>query len=109
LTIATLRAEETPPPGVGLLTVMAAVPVAARSAAASWTVSVVAETYVVGRTVPLSKACELAMKPVPLSVSMAPALPATSEDGETEVNAGTGLGAAVMLKAAEVETLEALF
>jgi hypothetical protein len=40
---------------------------------------------------------------------MAPALPATSEDGETEVNAGTGLGAAVMLKAAEVETLEALF
>lgn len=79
-----------PPPGLGLNTVIAAVPALATSARAIAAERVVAETYVVGRDEPLTRTTEADVKPAPDTLSVNAAEPAGTDDGDRLVIDGTG-------------------
>ena len=80
-----------PPPGVGVITVMAAVPAACRSVAEIAALSWVALTNVVGRFAPFQRTTELAAKFEPVAVSVRPAAPWAAPAGEIDASDGTGL------------------
>ena len=82
---------EMPPPGNGLTTVTAAVPVALTSDADIVAVSVELEIKVVERAEPLQFTTEPETKFVPFTVSVKSELPAIVEVGEMEVVVGTEL------------------
>ena len=83
-----------PPPGVGVTTVIAAVPDAAISAAVIAAVNCVALTNVVARGLPLIFATDELMKLVPVSVKVNAAPPElTVAIKAIEVSVGTGFGA----------------
>jgi hypothetical protein len=86
-----LMALDVPPPGVKFTTVIGGVPAAATSLARIAAVSCVALTNVVTRAVPLKFTVELAMKPVPFTVSVSAPEPETTPVGESEVITGAGL------------------
>src|ERR1019366_9092712 len=94
---------DVPPPGVGFITVTAAVPAAAMSAAVIAAVNCVALTNVVVRALPFHCATELLMKFVPFNVSVNAAPPAPAEVGASDVSVGTGFAAAVTLKFTEFD------
>src|SRR5271154_3556843 len=81
-------AMEVPPPGAGLLTVTAIVPVEAMLAAGMAAVNCVELTNVVAGADPPKLTIEAATKLVPLIVSVEAAPPATEVFGEIEVIAG---------------------
>ena len=83
---------EVPPPGVGLVAVTAYVPTVATAEAGTRAVTCVAETRVVTRAVPLKVITVLLRKPVPFTVSVKPALPATAVLGTRPVIVGAVLG-----------------
>jgi hypothetical protein len=85
-------ALEVPPPGAGLVTVTAGVPVEAMAAAGMAAVNCVELTNVVAGADPPKLTIEAAMKFVPLIVSMKAAEPATALFGEIVVIVGVGLG-----------------
>lgn len=87
---------DVPPPGAGFTTVTAAVPEAAMSPAGIAAVNCVEFTKVVVRAVPFHCATELAMKFVPLSVSVNAAPPAPAEEGTSDVRVGTGFAALIV-------------
>src|SRR5262245_44202391 len=82
---------EVPPPGAGLKTVTAAIPLVAMSADGIAAVSCVAETNVVGRSAPFQRTTELAMKFVPFTVSVKADPPTMAELGARLLVVGTGL------------------
>jgi hypothetical protein len=84
-------ALEVPPPGVGLITVRAAVPAVVRLAAGMMAVSDVAETKVVASAVPFHSTSDVATKPEPVTVRVVAAAPAWTEVGESDEMLGTGL------------------
>lgn len=84
-----------PPPGVGVTTVIAAVPEVAISAAVIAAVSCVALTNVVVRGPPLKFATDELMKLVPVRVIVNAAPPAPIVVGEIEVSVGTGFAAVI--------------
>jgi hypothetical protein len=91
---------EVPPPGAGVKTLTAREPAVARSVlvivARSWEVL----TKVVVRLAPFQRTTEVLAKPLPLTVRVRAALPATALDGDRLLMAGTGgvAGAVVMVK-----------
>lgn len=85
-----------PPPGVGVTTVIAAVPEVVRSAAVIAAVNCVALTNVVARGLPLNCATDELMKLVPLSVNVNAAPPELTVVGEIEVSVGTGFPALIV-------------
>src|SRR5439155_15522678 len=85
LLIVNVEAPEIPPPGVGLKTVTAAVPVAAMSLASTWAWSWVLLTKVVVRLVPFQRTTEVMAKFVPVAVSVKAAPPAAALVGLIEV------------------------
>lgn len=87
---------DVPPPGVGFTTVIAAVPLAAISAAVIAAVSEVALTNVVVRALPFHCAVDPLMKLVPVSVIVNAAPPAPVNVGEIAVSVGTGFGAVIV-------------
>ena len=68
--IANETEEDVPPPGAGVTTVTAAVPVLLRSDARIAAVNCVALTKVVTRLAPFHCTCEVAMKPLPFTVKV---------------------------------------
>jgi hypothetical protein len=82
-------AEEVPPPGDGVKTVMFLDPVVATSAAEIDAVNDVLDTNVVVRAAPLIWICELEVKPVPVAVSTK-AVFAAIDAGEMLFSTGTG-------------------
>src|SRR5262249_16619065 len=88
-------ADEVPPPGAGVCTVICAVPAEAMSAGDIAACSCVALTIVVGRAAPFHCTADDAMKLLPFTVSVKPAPPATTRPGASDVAAGIGLPAAV--------------
>jgi hypothetical protein len=84
-------AFEVPPPGAGLVTVTAKMPVEAMLAAGMAAVNCVELTKVVGTTAP-KLTIEDAMKFVPLIVSVNAAPPATAAFGEIDVIVGVDGG-----------------
>ena len=89
--IANTRAEVTPPPGVRLKTVIAAVPALAILAASILAVSFVALTQVVARSAPFQRITERLTNLVPLTVKMMAVFPAVVEVGLRLVRVGRGL------------------
>jgi hypothetical protein len=87
-----LIALEVPPPGAGLVTVTAGVPVEAKLAAGMAAVNCVELTNVVAGADPPKWTIDAATKFVPLIVSVKAALPATVLFGEMVVMVGVGLG-----------------
>src|SRR6476660_2481531 len=86
-----LKAFDEPPPSVGLLTVMLAVPVEAMSLAGMEAVSFVALLKVVVRSDPFHRTVAPETKLDPLTVRAKPGSPASAELGlMPEIN-GTGL------------------
>lgn len=81
-------AEDEPPPLSGLATVILAVPAVVRSAVVIVALSSVAFTNPVVSAAPFQFTMEDAIKPVPVTVSVIDALPATMEAGEIDVTAG---------------------
>jgi len=94
--IVNVSAFDVPPPGAGFTTVIAAVPLAAMSAAVIAAVNCVALTNVVVRALPLNCATELLMKLVPFRVKVNAAPPAPVEVGTSEVSVGTGFAAVIV-------------
>jgi hypothetical protein len=94
--IVKLIAAVVPPPGVGVNTVIAAVPEVAMSAAVIAAVNEVALTNVVTRALPFTCATDELMKFVPVSVIVNPAPPALIVLGEIAVSVGTGFGAVIV-------------
>ena len=84
------KAEEVPPPGEGLNTVIWAVPSAAMSLAGIEAVSCALLTNVVGRSEPFHLTTELEMKDDPVAVSVKSLPPVSALVGEMEVRVGTG-------------------
>jgi hypothetical protein len=74
-------APEVPPPGVGFVTVMEAVPVAAMSVAGIAAVRRELLTKVVGRGLPFQFTTEVETKPVPFTVSVNPGPPGPTLGG----------------------------
>jgi hypothetical protein len=97
-------APEVPPAGAGLKTVTERLPAVAISVARIAAVMEVALTNVVALATPLKLTTDEETKPVPVIVNVKAAPPAMAVVGAIEVIAGTGFGAALMLKfmAAEV-------
>ena len=91
LLIVKVWALDVPPPGVGLVTVIEAVPAVAISAALMMAVSWVEEAKVVDRAEPLKLTVEEATKLVPLTVKVNDVPPAVTGVGEIDVVVGTGL------------------
>jgi hypothetical protein len=87
-----LIAFEVPPPGAGLVTVTAGVPVEAMLAAGMAAVICVEFTNVVASAAPPKLTIEAATKLVPLIVSVKAAPPATALFGEIVVICGVGGG-----------------
>jgi hypothetical protein len=83
---------EVPPPGAGLVTVTAGVPVEAMAAAGMAAVNCVELTNVVVGAAPPKLTIEAATKLVPLIVSVRAAPPATALFGEIAVIVGVELG-----------------
>src|SRR5688500_13547359 len=81
---------EVPPPGAGVCTLMVRVARLARSAADSTAVSMVALLNVVGRATPSNNTCEDATKPVPVTTSDTPLVPAATPVGEIALTCGAG-------------------
>jgi len=98
-----VSALDVPPPGVGLVTVIAAVPVDVISVARIAAVNCVALTNVVVRAVPLTLTVAPLTKLVPLTVSVKAPEPTIAVEGCSEVSVGVGLLAGLMVKAAELE------
>lgn len=90
-TTVTLEIDDVPPAGAGLLTVTLNAPDAAMSAAEMAAVTCVALTKVVVLATPLKFTTVDVLKFVPFTVSVNPAPPFTSLDGEIVVSVGTGL------------------
>jgi hypothetical protein len=93
-TAVTLRvaALDTPPPGVGLKTVMLNVPAFATSAAEILAVSCVPLTKVVVRSAPFQRTIDPLTNPVPFTVKVKAAAPRERIDGEIVDIVGAGLG-----------------
>src|SRR5579862_8860441 len=91
LVMVKLIASEVPPPGAGLVTVTAGVPVEAMLAAGMAAVNCVELTKEVERADPPKLTIEAATKFVPLIVSVKAAPPATVLFGEMVVIVGVGL------------------
>ena len=92
--------DEVPPPGAGLKTMTAAVPVEARALAGISVLSVEPLTnVVVPITAPFQRTVELEMKLDPVSVSVTAGLPTVAELGEMLDKPGTGFcgGPAVLM------------
>ena len=83
---------EVPPPGAGLVTVTASVPVETTLAAGMAAVNCVELTNVVAGADPPKVTIEAATKFVPLIVSVKAAPPTKAPLGETEVIVGVGFG-----------------
>jgi hypothetical protein len=94
--IVKLIAEVVPPPGVGVKTVIAAVPEVAMSAAVIAAVNEVALTNVVTRALPFTCITELLTKFVPVNVIVKPLPPALIVAGEIAVSVGTGFAAVIV-------------
>lgn len=84
-------ALEMPPPGAGLLMVIGNRPTAVISVAGIMAVNCVLFTKVVTRLTPLHCITEVALKLVPVAVSMNSGSPAVLLGGEIAVSVGTGL------------------
>jgi hypothetical protein len=97
LLIANDAAPDVPPPGLGLLTVMLALPAVAMFVAVTAAVSCVADTNVVVRLEPFHCTVELEMKLVPFTASENAPPPAVAKDGEIDAIAGDGFEVAVVL------------
>jgi hypothetical protein len=82
---------EVPPPGTGFVTVICAVPIVITSGAKIAAVNCVALTNVVALGAPLKFTTEVFTKFEPFTVNVNALEPATTEDGCSEVIAGTGL------------------
>ena len=89
--IVKLAAWADPPPGVGLTTVMAAVPAVEISDVVMAAVNCDEEIKVVGRGELFQRTSELLMKLLPLTVNENAALPAWELDGLKLLMTGTGL------------------
>lgn len=87
---------EVPPPGVGFMTVIAAVPEVAISTAVMAAVNCVALTKVVVRALPFHCTTLVLMKLVPLMVKVNAAPPTGVVVGASEVIVGTGLTAPIV-------------
>src|SRR6267378_2633803 len=81
-------AAEVPPPGAGVTTVTDAVAAVARSAAGMAAVSCVALTKVVVRAAPFQRTLAPMSNPVPVRVSVNPAPPAVTLEGDSAVSVG---------------------
>jgi hypothetical protein len=88
-----VTAAEAPPPGAGLVTVTGKLPAVATALAGTWAVSRVADTKVAVRVAPLNRTTEPVPKPVPFTVRLNVALPATAVAGARLLMVGAGLGA----------------
>ena len=86
---------ELPPPGAGFTTVIDVAAPAASAAAGTVTCNTVALTNLVANAVPLNEAVEVAMNPLPLSVTTCVGAPATTLVGDTPDTAGVGFAAGV--------------
>src|SRR5207253_156000 len=86
-----VTAEEVPPPGAGLETVMDRLAPAVKSDAGIDAVNSVALTNVVARPAPLTRTTELETKLLPVRVSVNPGLPAELFECEMLESEGTGL------------------
>ena len=82
---------EVPPPGAGLNTITVANPGVDTSAAAIGTCSCVPFTYVVVRLVPLQYTTDPLTNPVPFTVRVKAAVPAMTDEGDSELINGAGL------------------
>ncbi len=102
--IVKLIAAVVPPPGVGVNTVIAAVPPVAMSAAVIAAVNEVALTNVVTRALPFTCATELLTKFVPVNVIVNPLPPAAIKLGEIAVSVGTGFGG-LMVNVSEFDVM----
>ena len=102
--IVKLIAAVVPPPGVGVNTVIAAVPEVVMSAAVIAAVNEVALTNVVTRALPFTCATDVLTKFVPVNVIVNPAPPALIVLGEIAVSVGTGFGA-LMVNVSEFENV----
>ena len=86
-----LTVPEVPPPGVGVDTEIASEPALATSLAGIAAVSVVADMKVVVRGDPLTRTCDAATNPVPVTVRVKAGEPALVLVGEIPLTAGIGL------------------
>lgn len=84
-------AFDVPPPGTGFVTVTCAVPIVVTSVERMAAVNCVALTNVVALGLPLKFTTEVFTKFEPFTVNVNALEPATTEDGCSEVIAGTGL------------------
>jgi hypothetical protein len=91
LLIVNAAALEEPPPGVGFITMICAVPAVAKSAALTVTCNCVELTNAVGRLLWFQSTVELWTKPLPLIVTVIDETPAGALEGEIELIAGVGL------------------
>ena len=94
---------DVPPPGVGFTTVTETVPPAATSDARIVAVKVVLEMKLVVRLKPPHSTCDDEMKPVPVSVSVKPELPAAVDVGEIAVSTGVGFCGVVIVNVCAFE------
>jgi hypothetical protein len=83
--------DDVPPPGVGLNTVIAWVPIDVTSLAGIEALSDVLDPNVVTRSLPSTRTTAPLTKPLPTTVSEKVALPAAMLAGVSDVAAGTGL------------------
>jgi hypothetical protein len=90
LTLKVLATDD-PPPGVGLVTVTAAVPAVERSVAGTEAVTLVLLTNVVVSAAPAQFTTVPETKFVPVTVSVKPALPTVPVLGAIELTVGAGL------------------
>jgi hypothetical protein len=89
--IVNVKGADIPPPGVGLDTVITAVPAALTSAAVIAARKVILETKVVARAVPFHCTVEDDTKFVPVTVNVKLGSPANAEFGFSETAVGAGL------------------
>jgi len=89
---------EVPPPGAGLKTVTAGVPVETMSLAEIWASAVLASTIVVGRSLPFQRTTEPATKLEPDTHKLKAGAPTGAPLGSRELILGTRFIAVVMVK-----------
>jgi hypothetical protein len=88
--------DDVPPPGAGLKTVIACVPVEATSVARIAAVNDVVDPNVVTRSLPSTRTIAPLTKPLPVTVSVKAALPAATLIGAIVVIAGTGVATVIV-------------